>query len=136
MQNLTTVAGLKNAIQILEAEHAVKGQLLKEELRISLDRLKPVNLLNSTLKDMASSPYLIDNMVGTAIGLGSGYLSKKIFIGSSGNMFRKLIGSFLQVGITNFVGQHSEAIKAIGQLIIQRFIRRKESDSKNPDSEA
>ena len=45
MQNITSTAGLKNAIQLLEAEQAVKGQLLKEQFYITYESLKPVNLL-------------------------------------------------------------------------------------------
>jgi len=48
--------------------------------------LKPVNLLKSTLKDITSSPYLIDNILGTTIDLATGYLSKKLVVRASGNI--------------------------------------------------
>jgi len=84
MQKIASIAGLKNAIQLLEVEQADKGQLLKEQLFLTYESLKPVNLLRSTVNDIASSTYLIDNILGAAIGLVSGFLSKKIFIGASG----------------------------------------------------
>ena len=126
MQNITSTAELKNAIQLLEAEQAVKGQLLKEQFYLTYESLKPVNLLKSTLKDIASSPYLIDNILGTAMGLATGYLSKKIVVGASGNIFRKLFGSVLQFGVTNVVAQHPDAIKSFGQFIFQHIFRKKE----------
>ncbi len=132
MQNITSATGLKNAIQLLEVEQVVKLQLFKEQFHLTYESLKPVNILKSTIKDVASSPYLIDNILGTAIGLTSGYLSKKIFVGASGNMFRKLLGSVLQFSVTNVVAQHPETIKSFGQFIFQHIFRKKEMNSEKP----
>jgi hypothetical protein len=126
MQNITSSAGLKNAIQLLEVEQAVNGQLLKEQFHLAYESLKPVNLLKGTLKDIAFSPYLIDYILGTAMGLATGYLSKKIAVSASGNMLRKLFGSILQFGVTNVVAQHPDAIKSLGQFIVQHIFRKKE----------
>jgi len=131
MENITSAAGLKNAIQLLEAEQADKVQLLKEQFFLTYESFKPVNLLRSTLDDVTSSPYLIDNIIGTALGLASGFLSKKIFIGASGNKFRKLIGYILQFGVTNFVAQHHDTIKSFGHAIFQFFIRKKQRTLKD-----
>jgi hypothetical protein len=125
MQNITSAAELKDAIQLLEAEQSIKGQLLREQLFLTYEGLKPVNLLKNALKEISSTPYLIDNISGTAMGLLGGFLSKKIFVGSSGNLIRKLIGSVLQIGVTNLVAQNSETIKSVGQALIQHFFQKK-----------
>ncbi len=131
MQNITSSTELKNAIQLLEEEQAIKGQLLKEQVFITYESLKPVNLLKSTLKDLSSSPYLIENIVGSAVGIATGYVSKKIVVGASANIFRKLFGTILQFGITNLVAQHPDAIKSFGQYIVQHIFRKKEKDSES-----
>jgi hypothetical protein len=133
MQNITTIAELKDAIQILEVEQTVKWQLLKEQFHVTYESLKPVNLLKSTFTDIATSPFLIENILGNVVGLATGYLSKKIFVSFSGNIFRKLFGSVLQVSVKNIVAQHPDAIKAFGQFIIQHFLHKKEMNSKNHD---
>jgi hypothetical protein len=125
MQNITSSAALKDAIQLLEVDQGIKGQLLKEQLYITYENLKPVNLIRHTLKEISSSPYLIDNISGNAIGLLSGFLSKKMFVGSSGNLIRKFIGSVLQFGVTNIVAQNSDVIKSIGQALFQLFFNKK-----------
>jgi hypothetical protein len=125
MEKITSAAGLKNAILLLEANQVIQGKLLKEQFTATYESFKPVNLIKSSLKDLASSPYLIDNILATAIGLATGFLSKKIFVGSSGNLFRKLLGSFLQAGVTNTVSQHPDTIKSFGQLIFQYFLRKR-----------
>ena len=125
MQNITSAVELKDAIQLLEAEQSIKGQLLREQLFLTYESLKPVNLLKNTLKEISSTPYLIDNISGTAMGLLGGFLSKKIFVGTSGNLMRKLFGSVLQIGVTNLVAQNSETIKSVGQALIQHFFQKK-----------
>jgi hypothetical protein len=132
MQNITSTAGLKNAIQLLEVEQTVNGQLLKEQFYLTLESLKPANLLMSSLKNMASSPYLIENILGTFMGLASGYLTKRIVVSASGNMFRKLIGSVLQFGVTNAVAQHTDTIKSFSRFIFQHIFRKKEMNAKKP----
>jgi hypothetical protein len=125
MQNITSAVELKDAIQLLEAEQSIKGQLLREQLFLTYESLKPVNLLKNALKEISSTPYLIDNISGTAMGLLGGFLSKKIFVGASGNLIRKLFGSVLQIGVTNLVAQNSETIKSVGQALIQHFFQKK-----------
>jgi hypothetical protein len=129
MQNITSAAGLKNAIQLLEVEQAIKGELLKEQFSKTYDGYKPVNLLQSALKDITASPNLINNIISTAMGLATGSLSKKIIVGSSSNMFRKLLGSLLQFGVTTIVSKHPDAVKSFGQFIIQQFLRKKEKNT-------
>ena len=125
MQNITSIAELKDAIQLLEVEQGIKELLFKEQFYLTYESLKPINILKKTLKEIGSSPYLIDNISGTAMGLASGFLSKKIFVGASGSIIRKLIGSFLQFGITNVVAQNSNVITSIGQAIFHHFFRKK-----------
>lgn len=131
MENITSRAGLINSIHLVEAERTIKGQLFKEQLFITYESLKPVNLLKYTLKEISSSPYMIDDLSGTALGLASGFLSKKIIIGTSGNIIRKLIGSILQFGVTNVVAHNSHLLKSVAQTLFQHIIRRTEVSSKS-----
>lgn len=130
MENITSVSGLKNAIQLLEIEKAMNAQLLKEQINASLINLKPINLFKRAVTDAVSSPFLVDNILNVALGLASGYLSKKIFIGTSGNLVRKLFGSIVQLGVTTAVADHPGGIKSFGQYIFQRILRRKNLNSK------
>lgn len=125
MENLTSVDDLKNAIQTLEFEHEYKQQLLKEQFSLTYESLKPVNIIKDTLHDITSSPYLVDNILGATLGLASGYISRKIVVGGSVSLVRKLLGSILQFGVTNVVAKHPESIKSIGQFIYHRILRKK-----------
>lgn len=131
MKNTSSYARLQDAIELLEDEQAFKRELLKEQVNITYESLKPLNLIRNAFKDISSLPNLSENTLGSAVGLASGYLSKKIFIGASGNIIRKLIGLILQFGITNVVSQHPEAIRSFGQYILEHFFRREGVNSKN-----
>jgi hypothetical protein len=125
MESITTAAELKNAIQLLEVEQAIDARNLKDQFYITYESLKPVNLFRNTLFEVISTPNLVDNILGTAAGLVTGYLSKKIVIGASGNILRKLFGSVMQLGVTNIVTQHPDTVKSIGQYIIQNILHKK-----------
>jgi hypothetical protein len=131
MQNISTVAELKDAIRTLEDEQAYKGQLLKEQLSVVYESLMPVNIFKSALKKIFGKTDTIDNLSGSAFGIISGLILKKAFIGRSGNCFRKLIGSFLQMGISKIVSQNSDVIRSVGHGIIQYFFQNKSSSARN-----
>jgi hypothetical protein len=130
MQNIKSIRDLQEAIRNLEIEQAAKGLLLKEQFHQTYESLKPVSFLKSTLKDITSSSFLFDNVLSTSIGIASGYLTKKIVIGTSANIFRRLLGTIMQIGVTSTVSQHQEAIKTFGQFIIQHILSKKETNSK------
>jgi hypothetical protein len=119
MQKISSVEGLRNAIQLLEAEQNIKGELLKKQVMIAYESLRPVNLIKSTLKDLFSSSFEGENISGISAGLTGGFLLKKLFVGRSGNPFKKLIGSMLQLGITNIIAQNSNLIKTFVPAFIK-----------------
>lgn len=125
MQNITTLAGLKNAIEILEAEQDNKGQRLKEQIYLAYESLKPVNLIRNAIKEIFSPKILPENLSGSAMGMAGGLLFKKILVGKSGNMFRKLFGSVVQYGISNFVAQNAVFIKSAGHAVFDYLFPKK-----------
>jgi hypothetical protein len=66
---------------------------------------------------MVSSPFLIDKLLIAAVSLAAGYFTKKIAVGSSANIFRKLFGSLIQLGVAKVVSKHPGAINSIGRFI-------------------
>lgn len=125
MEAITTSIELKNAILLLEFDQQIREQQLKEQVFLTIESLKPVNLIKSTLHEVVSSPYLIDNILGVAMGLTSGYITKKIAMGKSVSVIRKILGTLLEFGITNVVAQNTDSIKTFGQSIYQYFLRKK-----------
>ena len=119
MENINSVESLKNKIQLLEIEQNIKGELFKKQVMITYESLKPVNLIRNTLKDLFSSSFQGENITGIAAGMTGGFLLKKLFVGRSGNLFKKLIGSILQFGITNLIAQNSNLIRTFVPAFIK-----------------
>jgi len=131
MEKITCAAEIKIAIQNLEFEREIQGQLLKEQFLITFESLKPINLIKNTLHEITSSPYLIDNLLGAVTGMVGGYLSRVLTVGASNNLFKKIAGSILQFGVTNVVANHSDIIRMIGNFISQKFLHKNKPDIAN-----
>jgi hypothetical protein len=126
MSNISSSAELKEAIQYLELEQKVIGLQLKEQVNDISEELKPVNLIAGVMKDVSSSPYIVDNLVGAALGAGTGYVSRKIFAGSSANPVRKLIGSALQLTVTTITAKKLVPISLMGRFLFKKIFGKKE----------
>lgn len=126
-KNINSAAELKLAIQAKQFEHAIQRQLLKDELSIAFESQKPINIIKNILSEISSSSCLIDNMLGAVVGLVSGNVSKKIAVGTSHNVFRKVMGLVLQFCVTNLVAQHPGILKSFGQLIIEKIFHKTET---------
>jgi len=125
MQEITSTVSLKKAIQQLEVEREFQGVQLKKDFQTTFSNLNPFNILKATLEKATSTPLLFDNIFGTIIGLATGFLTKKIVIGKSHNKLRVLLGSVVQYGVLNYIGQRSVAIKSIGLYLIQSLLKKK-----------
>jgi hypothetical protein len=129
METITSIAGLKKAIELVEAEQAVKLQQLKEQFHPAYERLKPANLFKTSLGDIVSSPYLIDNLIGTALGVATGYFSKRMIVGASVGGVRKILGAIIQFGVTNVVTQHADTLKSYSRYVLHHIFHKKEVKS-------
>jgi len=130
MQNTSTSEELKYAILLLEEAKILKELQLKHQFHLTYESLKPINILKRTCNEVSSSITIPDSILGTVMGVASGYLSKMITVGSSKNMFRKIIGSFLQFGVTTVVSNHPETIKNIGEYLYKYIFQKKETNIK------
>lgn len=121
MEKISTSLELKNAIIKLEAEQDANLQILKYEVFVVYDSLKPVNLLKNSIRDFTTSPYLLDDVIGAVSSFASGFLSRKIIEGKSNNPLRKLIGIIVQFGVTNVVAQNADSIKDFVRYIFSQI---------------
>ena len=133
MENISSTADLKEAIQNMEAEQAEHLLQLREEFYFTMESFRPVNFIGSSLKEIVSSPNMVNSILGVAVGLFTGYLSSKaIFFGASNNKYRRILGNVLQFGVTSVVARGPKAIKTFGQFISQRIFRKKEKNNSKP----
>ena len=113
MNTLNSGINLKETILQLELKQAVELKRLREQLHLTYESIKPINLVKNTFKEVAASEELTDNIVNTSVGLAAGYVSKRIFEKASHSPFRKLLGTALLFGVTNLVSKHPHTVKSI-----------------------
>ncbi|MBL7730702.1 MAG: hypothetical protein JNM88_05950 [Chitinophagaceae bacterium] len=102
---------LREAAHIsLEKRLAELYELEKEqiaELKQSFGRLtesiSPSSLLKNSIKDIVTSPGLRSNLVDAAVGIGAGVIGKKLFVGKSNNLFKKIGGTAIEFFLSHFV---------------------------------
>lgn len=117
---------LNEKILLLKNTQATQLKLLTQQLDATYQSLRPINLLKTTLHEVATAPELKTTLINNAIGLTMGYLSKKIITGSSHNPMIKMGGLLLQFTIANIASKHPEAIKAAGKNIFKIFFDRED----------
>jgi hypothetical protein len=126
MENIKSTAELIEAIQIMEAEQAWHLSRIREKFDLTMESLRPVNLVGNSLKEIVSSPNLFKNILGIAAGLFTGYLSNKvILLGASNNKYRRVFGKVLQFGVAGIVARGPKVIKSLGNFISQRLSRKR-----------
>ena len=124
MQNVGSENGLKDAILQLEQQQAAQGAMVRTALQITHESLKPINLIKSAFHQAAESRELRSNVINTAVGLTTGYITKRILLKESSNPFKKLLGAAVMFGITNIVAKNPETVRSLG-LGLLKIIRSK-----------
>jgi len=129
MENISTPDELKKAIQLLEEEKSVHFQEMRTNFSLSCESLNPASIVKSTMKEISSSPYLLNNIFNVAIGLVAGYLSKKAMLaGRSDKKSRRLLGLILQLGVTNLIVYAPNAINSF----VRHLFSKKDINYDNP----
>ena len=105
MKNISNAEELKNAIGELERKKALEEAAIKYEFTQIRETYKPSNILKNTVAEVAASPKFRHNLLNIAIGLGAGYLSKKVVVGRSAGLLKRTLGTALQFGVTSLVAK-------------------------------
>ena len=100
---LTGAALLEARLAELKRQEREQSHALKASLQELVDSISPSGIFKSSLKEVVSSPDLRESILDTAIGIGAGVVGKKLFVGRSDNIFKKLGGTALEFVLANFV---------------------------------
>lgn len=124
MLPITSSAALKDAILMMENQQEEQLILLKDQLKQTVDSLKPLTLIKNTLHDATRPPEIKDGILNSSLGLAAGYLSQKIMVGSTLNPVKMIFGAVLKYAVTNLVTKNPNALKSVGTGIFNSIFRR------------
>jgi hypothetical protein len=105
MKKFNATETLSQNIQLLEQKKAKELQSLQQQYLVLHESVKPLKLMKSALKIMTTSPEIKHNILNTAIGLSTGYISKKLLLGSTHNPLKRVLGNVFQFVVTNVVSK-------------------------------
>lgn len=135
MENQYTADSLREAIKALEIKQAEEGQKVKEQLLVTYENLKPINILRNIVNDFYSTDKYKQDFVEIVAGMTTGFITKKIVVGRSKNPMLKLVGLAIQFGITTLVTRKYNALKESAIQFISRFLESKEPNERNVKTE-
>ena len=135
MKNSNETKKLNETIRFLENKQKMELDILKEQFHVTYESLKPLNLIKSVFKEVTSSPTIKDNLLNNAIGMTTGYLSKKVLIGSTHNPLKNIFGTILQFAIGNVVTKHSNKLVSTGGSLLLNFLKNRKLAKKELEYE-
>src|SRR5450755_4002558 len=114
---------LADTIEGLELKASRQKNEMQESFNSLSENLKPINLIKGGVRSVFSGDNKED-LLKAAIGLGSGFLSRKLLLGNTKSFLGKNIGSAIQWGIAGLVSKNAEKIKEKAGDLIDKYIRR------------
>lgn len=106
----TTIEDLKQAIHQKEKQQKELALLLKQQLNVAYNSIKPVNLIKNSIKEIVDAPEIRGHLINSSIGLAAGFMAKQMFVNKNSSPLRKLLGTLVMVGVTNLVSRHADPL--------------------------
>lgn len=126
MRKPTRTQLLKQDIALLELKRQDDWIALREDFETAKESLNPLNLIKGLVGEGSETGDAIKSGIGkAAIGLGTGYLLKKLFFNAATKSpIMGIAGALFQTVATGFVAKNSDTIQSgIGKAV--NFLRRK-----------
>ncbi|MFT3936673.1 MAG: hypothetical protein QM726_23815 [Chitinophagaceae bacterium] len=117
-----TSISLQARIAELEVESVKLEEQMKHSAQLVLHDLKPANLIKDAFKSTIQSPGLGKNLLGGALGLAAGFLSKKIFVFGSKNIVKKAVGTVVELGVAKVVANNADKVVNKGMQLINKKV--------------
>jgi hypothetical protein len=111
MKKIHNTIELKREITELEIKKDAEELILKDRFKEMYDTYNPTNIIKNTIEEVVASPKFRHNLLNVAIGLGAGYLSKKLVVGRSAGLLKRAAGMALQYGITALVAKKAQDVE-------------------------
>lgn len=118
---------LQMAIKKLEQQKVFQKEMLIEQFDSVIESLKPINILKNSLNKVVQSPATVENIIKTTLSLGIGLLSKKLLVGKSTGIVKKMFGSAMEFGVAGLLSQQANTIKLVGLNLLSKIFKSKKS---------
>lgn len=120
MRKPTSTQRLKQNIAVLELRRIDEWNELKEQIEITKESLNPVTLIKNMFGGESETGDAIKSGLGkAAIGIGSGYLLKKLlFNAATKSPWMAIAGTLFQTAATGYLAKNSDGIQSgLGKVV-------------------
>lgn len=108
MEPIYTIDELNQRIKLLEERQDTEWCAIKDHIDDIKENLKPLNLIRNTVEEINETVGFKSHIAQSAISIGIGYLAKRFIVGKSDSMFKGILGSVVQLIVTNLVSKPGE----------------------------
>jgi hypothetical protein len=129
MKNRNETDALNEMILAEELKCANDLIQLKSQFYVAYESIKPLNLVKNLFHEATASPEIRNDLVSNVIGLGTGFLSKKLLLGSTHNPVTKVLGTVFEFAVATMVSKHAVVIKLIGGNLLKRFFNKNKNET-------
>lgn len=107
---------LEEAILLLENQQKEEARMTREAFNELYESVKPMNLLRNSIEE-ANNDEGTGNTLHAALGMGAGFLARRLFTGGTPNMARKLLGTAVQFGVMNLITKNTKVKDSITNFL-------------------
>ena len=110
MEAIYNIDQLNRKIEELEVRQDTEWCAIKDHIDEIKENLKPINLIRNTVEEINETVGFKSHIAQSAISIGIGYLAKRFIVGKGDSMFKGILGSIVQLIVTNLVSKpHHES---------------------------
>jgi hypothetical protein len=128
MKKPKNAADLQEAIHVLELKVASQERDIQETFASVSENLKPLNLIKNGVRSVISGENKED-LFNVILGIGSGFLGRKLLIGKGNGVIGKTLGRAIQWGMAGLVSKNAETIKEKAGSVIDRIFKKHKPQS-------
>lgn len=110
---------LRAAIETLERAQSADGRTLRQHFMRTYESMRPLNLIKGAFTEITESQELKGHVFSSGMGLVAGHLSKRVYEIANSNGNSSIIGTVIQVGVTNAVARNPEVVQAAGRKMFR-----------------
>lgn len=110
MKGLNQNQLLDEQIRLLKIKQSEDFEVLKSQFHLTLESLKPINLVKETINDFKNSKEIKSSLLESTLGIAAGYVTRKMIVGKSSSMIKKTAATIIQYLVSNYITKKAEKI--------------------------
>jgi len=123
--NITNAANLKQAISLLQNKRQAQKKQIAADATVIYQSIQPINIIKNTINKLIATPAINNNALDMLMGVGAGMVSKKLILGKSASIIKKVLGGVIEFGVSNIIASNATPIKSFGIALFSKIVGKK-----------